>query len=736
MNVYRGLILLLVPFFALNLLAQDPCSYLPTSKKGGFWVFSTFYQPNTNNVLLEGVCAEKNNDLPFLYREFKEGRLLKEVVYYTSGQLNSSLIFNARKRDTIIGEFEQFNEEGIRQLHEVYFKDQTGRRCVHRKLDHVNGNPRFDQYFAWVKEDELTDYQRPNHPPHTIDGDGYSYLMVPFGREQSFDESGQLVEEKYHQLLMDGSHEFASLDGPYLRFFNNGIRQITGQYKNGKLHGDYIERNYYGDTICKGYYENGIKDGVWTYWHDNGQLKAVHHYAVLGKYPFHARKKEWSLSGKLILEVDFQEDGNGFLKEWSESGSPLHEQQLVNLSLEKGKEIFWFPNGQLKSIMDHTKDADTTLIEWYESGTKKSLKRKYTRDKTVVTSIKEWQPNGNLLEEVELEKSEFVTAFTKRQFNERGQLKFVDIRKDREQFIEEYASNGIKIRSRMLLDGKLNGTYQELDSTGNLRLTCDYQNGLRHGNLSVYSPNGKLIEEQQYENGEWIPKSKLDQSYVQLYRNLSIVNRKQFRSTAFALLNRGLYQTEPQRLSDESIDSMAAVVWQMSRIVPHYTEWYSSNVSEQILRIRLIESYHRDLKTSQIWTDYSKELLAGLKQLNVSLPPFEFVFGEAFVEIPLKGWINNAVVKRLFPLTFNMFQLMHRSDDTSVDVNTIYPRCTIERLTPTTWKTTIPTGTLSYSVILYGDGTAEVENQLLKWSTFLSTDLTHENYYDKWHMRD
>jgi hypothetical protein len=150
----------------------------------------------------------------------------------------------------------------------------------------------------------------------------------------------------------------------------------------------------------------------------------------------------------------------------------------------------------------------------------------------------------------------------------------------------------------------------------------------------------------------------------------------------------------------------------------------------------LIESYHRDLKTSQIWTDYSKELLAGLKQLNVSLPPFEFVYGEAFVEIPLKGWINIAAVKKLLPLNYNMFQLMHRSDDTSVDVQTIYPRCTIERLTPTTWKTTIPTGTLSYSVILYGDGTAEVENQLLKWSTFLSTDLTHENYNNKWHMHD
>ena len=401
--------LLLISFFALS---QDPCAYQPTSKKGGYWVFSTFYQPNTNKVLLDGICEEKNNELPFLFRQFKEGRLVKEVSYYTSGQLYSSLYIDERKRDTIIGEFEQFSEEGIRLLHEIYFKDKYRRRCVHRTTYHVNGNPRFDQYFAWVKEDELTDYQRPNHPPHTIDDGGYTYLMVPFGREQSFDESGQLSEEKYHQLLMDGSHEFASLNGPYLRFFNNGIRQITGQYKNGKLHGDYIEYNYYGDTICKGYYENGLKEGVWTYWHDNGQLKAIHQYAIHGQFPFQARKKEWSPSGKLLLEVDFSADGNGFLKEWSESGSPLREQQLVNLSLDKGKETYWFPNGQLKSIMDHTKGADTTYVEWYESGKMKSLKRNYTNGKSAVTLTKEWQPDGKLLHEVEMEKSDYTTTFT------------------------------------------------------------------------------------------------------------------------------------------------------------------------------------------------------------------------------------------------------------------------------------------------------------------------------------
>jgi antitoxin component YwqK of YwqJK toxin-antitoxin module len=66
-------------------------------------------------------------------------------------------------------------------------------------------------------------------------------------------------------------------------------------------------------------------------------------------------------------------------------------------------------------------------------------------------------------------------------------LSYLDLRKDREQFVEEYASNGIKIRSKKLLDGKIHGRFQEFDSTGTIKIVIQYENGTRHGAYSVYN---------------------------------------------------------------------------------------------------------------------------------------------------------------------------------------------------------------------------------------------------------
>lgn len=287
-----------------------------------------------------------------------------------------------------------------------------------------------------------------------------------------------------------------------------------------------------------------------------------------------------------------------------------------------------------------------------------------------------------------------------------------------------------------MLDGKLNGTYQELDSTGQVRLTCHYQNGLRHGSYREYSPDGKLLHEALYDKGVWLPTNQKELSFIQLYQKVSTVPRPLLKSTAFALLNRQLYTTEPLRYSAEAIDTLAAVIWKISQLAPHYDEWItSSNMGDQVLRIRLIESYHKDLKNKEIWTSYSKELLNGLKELKVTLPDFEFVNGEAYVSIPLKGWINQGELKRLFPTTAGLYQLMNLSNANG-EGPPVYPRYTIEQINLTTWRITLSQEERTYSIILYGDGTAEIEQQSIKWGDFLTTDLNQIDTNYKWRIHE
>jgi antitoxin component YwqK of YwqJK toxin-antitoxin module len=729
------LILTYAALYCGLLFAQDPCTYKTSYKKGGSWVFATYYQPNTQ-IPLEGACEEKNGNAPFLYRSFEDGRLQKEVQYSTENKLVSSLEIFTKRRDSLIGEYKNFNELGILMYHEIYFYNKSKRRCMHRKSYHVNGKPRFDQFFAWVKESELNEYQKPSHPPHTIDQDGYTYLQVPFGRESIFDDAGQIIEEKHHKLLVDGTHEFASLEGTSSKYHHNGKIKEKTFYKSGKQQGDFVAFNFLGDTICKGSYEAGIKNGLWTYWHDNGKLKARHFYNTNGKFPFQAQKEEWSENGALVLLFRFDESGIGKLQEWTENGILIHEQELNNLSIDKGKETFWFPSGQMKSLMNHTPGADTVYHEWYESGREKMLKRNYFHGNTKVNSNQEWYANGNLKDQVELERSEFVNHYSQRKYFENGNLSYLDIRKNREQFVEEFASNGIKIRSKKLLDGKIHGCFQEFDSTGTIKVDIHYENGTRNGAYSVYS-NGVLSYKAQYENGVWIPKGDKTKSFMDTYQKLKVSEKQIYTSATYHILNRFLYVPESMRKTMVEVDSIAAIIWQLNRVAPHYPEWISNSlVRNQVLQIRLIQTYHGDLKTSNVVSEYSKELLAGLAQLNVNLPDFQFVNGEIYINIELKEWINMATVKQIFPKCFFLIHVLNpmMQKENSKYYSTV--RYSIEQKTVNSWKITIQNQMDTYHIILYGDGTVEIENQAMSWSDFLNVDLSKANNPPGWMYED
>lgn len=706
--------------------AQDPCTYKPSSKRGGYWVFSSFYQPDTQTPL-EGECRQLNNGKPYLYRVFSKGRLIEEVLYTTENRLVSSLKMLDKRKDSTLGELKSYWENGNLALHERYFVDKTGRRCMHRISYHVNGKPRFNQYFAWVKASELTDYQLPYHPPHTIDEDGYSTLCVPFHREQIFDESVRLVEEKYHQLLMDGSHEFASLHGPYLRFHHNGKKQHEGTYKNGKLHGEWTAFTFLGDTLEYGNFDNGLKDGLWIYKYDNGKIKAEHRYDVAGKYPFTAQKQEWSPAGKLVLQFYFNENGTAVLKEWSEEGVLIHEQRLVNMSLEGGMETFWFTNGQMKSLLDNRPGADTLYQEWYENGRDKALKRIVPDSRGEKMEISEWFPNGYLKEIREVYGGEFVQSYSRRTYFENGNVQFVEIQKNRERIIEEYASNGIKTRALFFLDGKLNGTYQQLDSLGQVRLVIGYKQGLRHGDYRYYSPLGEVLYEAFYEEGLWLSQKSKTKSYIQNFERQDASVKKTCFSAAHYLLNQRMHGRDPVRLAQGHVDSLAAVIWQLQRLVPHYADWITRPlIGGQMLRIRLLESYFRDIHSGTNLSDFSTELLAGLKILQADLPTFQFVQGEAEVSVPLSGWMNQAYAKRLFPRLQSFIHLENKAESESGGFS-VYPRYTVESVHASCHKITIQVDEKRYTILLYADGTAELEHQSMPWSEFLETDLTPLN---------
>jgi len=57
---------------------------------------------------------------------------------------------------------------------------------------------------------------------------------------------------------------------------------------------------------------------------------------------------------------------------------------------------------------------------------------------------------------------------------------------------------------------------------------------------------------------------------------------------------------------------------------------------------------------------------------------------------------------------------------------------TIENKTTNTWKITITQNEFVYHILLYGDGTVEIENQTMAWSQFVDQDLSILQNHPKW----
>lgn len=62
--------------------------------------------------------------------------------------------------------------------------------------------------------------------------------------------------------------------------------------------------------------------------------------------------------------------------------------------------------------------------------------------------------------------------------------------------------NGRAVKEVVYSNGKLNGSYKEYDKRGNLQKVSNYKNDQLDGKVSFYNPEGELVMEYVYENGE------------------------------------------------------------------------------------------------------------------------------------------------------------------------------------------------------------------------------------------
>jgi len=488
-------------FLALSARAQENCDFKPQNKKGGHYLFSTFYLDDLKTPR-EGVCQTLHMGKIFERRVFIKGHLVEETCNTLEGNPRVQSKFSLWDDDSLLIDQRVYYENGPLQTHNIIYLDASGRRCMKSIEFGLKGQKRFEHTYAWIRYNELNESDKSSHPEHTVDDYGYTYLMVPIGAERIYDDVGELKTLKYHQLIKDGHYEHRSLNGPVTEYFANGKVQAKGNYKDGSLKGKY--QTYYVDGQIESvrYYDNDVPVGEWKGWHANGKQAYWYLYDLNTAHPFEPNKKEWADNSQLTLEQVLDVGANGFLREWSKEGVLIHDVDIHLLDRTKGVETWWHNNGQLHWRRDYRPGQDTTMIQFYANGDPQRLEIYKKKDFDTYRENRRWYPNS-VPESIFISQTRKDGFFNQSQelYYPNGQLQSTVFYENNECYKEFYASNGIKIRSLHTISDSLHGPYQVLDSTGRLLLDFKYTAGLRDGWCREYDANGNLIFESFYEMG-------------------------------------------------------------------------------------------------------------------------------------------------------------------------------------------------------------------------------------------
>lgn len=726
--------------------AQENCTFNTYNKKGSNYVFSTYYEADMKTPL-NGKCESFIEGRLYERREFKNGNFISEEANFLDGKPRVILKRYESRADGLIAELKTYWEGGQPAMYTKYYLDESGRRCMQQTDYHLNGKKRFVQSFAFVRLSEINEYEIKDHPPHTVDDEGYTYLTVQFGDEENYSMEGVLISKFHHKLILSEFSRDSSKDGPFTEYHENGKVKTKGFYKDGNPDGHWIGYNYLGMKNVDLTYKDNLIQGYYRTWYDNGQLHTEDFYDVTSNHPFKPTKKEWTEQGKLLLEVVLDAEGNGYTKKWNNDGVLLYQTMIRANDYKKDIEIERYPDGKLKSILNHLPDADTTYVAYFPNGQMSILHfEDDSKVKTAKKIQKEWFETGVLALEVEIIEEAFFTSYTQREFYSNSNLKTHIIQKEHiqseniksdfglqtqalqkktDRCEEFYASNGIKVRSRQTVDGKLEGPYRELDSLGNVLVAYSYSNGLRNGTCRRYNAKQELIFSQEYLNGCLIS-SKTD---VNNKRKLSMLSESE-RSNVYGLAHRQFFSSGKEHYSKEQIDSLAQWYSYIMDCTPFNSfDFQSLDVGQQFVKVHFPMGAFPGLMEGDTINPRNKEFYQSLQKLNWNRPTLEIVNGEYVGKIMLDGLYSYALFNNYFPNIQSWMEFGYTNENPrnrEVDfgwkrtnrpnaISISYENACLMRA-----SMTIPAGNIP--LLIYADGEVEVENQL-----FTNDDLLKDN---------
>ncbi|RTZ94846.1 MAG: hypothetical protein DSY36_02720 [Candidatus Neomarinimicrobiota bacterium] len=341
------------------------------------------------------------------------------------------------------------------------------------------------------------------------------------------DESG----DTYYQYWdMDSLiSEYADLHYP------NGqlIEKIS--YKEGLKNGKFTGYYENGEVKYKKRYTADQPDGKWEYYTAAGKKNAVQIY-VEGK-----RNEEWYRIDKKGDTYYQYWDQDSLVSEYADLHYPngqLIEKISYKEGLKDGKFTGYYPSGKVEYVKRYEEDkpmgkwkfvredGTTKKIEIYETGKKNDEWITYEKNGDVYyqfwdmdSLVSEYAdlhyPNGQLIEKISYKDGRKNGKFTG--YYENGQTKHIRTYKDDklDGKFADYTESGQILRKQGYMNGLLDGPSKEWYLNGEVKVKTAYKEGKLDGGFMSYDSLGRKVTKGEYEMGlkagdwlTWYPSGK------------------------------------------------------------------------------------------------------------------------------------------------------------------------------------------------------------------------------------
>ncbi len=493
---------------------------------------------NYKDSLLHGDYKEYKRDMLFISAKYKAGLLIGSQTKYNrngiiSAKENYKIISeNGIKKSVLNGKITYYNSQGFVSSEGVYKngnKDGVwktyyqGKGALESVITYKKGkkNGEFTYYYqnGNVKSRGTQYSQKSKYPYVIFDGkhetfnrNGNTTIITNYdmgnrhGDYKRFYDGGSIMESgEYYQKLKNGiwyyfspegdtlslisykvipkdTIEVSVKDGPEIRWKNRTI--VSKQFwKESKMHGE--QQNYFpnGKLASKYNYNNGLLEGEYITYHQNGVMESYKFYKIRELY--NNTEKAFAVG----WDYRYDKEGSMTAKYYRDS----LEKTIASISYKENFpaqvdypgiiKIGYFPDGKIRSI--NMKTSYYSVFDQYY----------YRNGNTRLINIQ--NPENNVNNQIVYSNTGDVVYCSSRNKNPDSLQPSANI-------ISKYTNAvGLKfIDNKFYSDSIKDGKYTLLYSNGNIMCELGFKNDLPHGNFVVYDAvSGDSLCYTSYNNG-------------------------------------------------------------------------------------------------------------------------------------------------------------------------------------------------------------------------------------------